>query len=73
MGRMFVSDRFGHGYREEIGEIEEPGIKIEIESELELQAGCSEKIGTQRYGVFNDIIKHLSIRSIKVFRSLSEA
>ena len=73
MGRMFVGDRFGQGYREEIGKIEEPEINIKMESELELQAGRSEKIGSQRYGVSTDIVKHLSVRSIEIFRSLSEA
>ena len=73
MGRIFVGDQFGHGYREEIGEVEEPEVDVELENGLELQAGCSEKIGTQRYGVSADIVKHLSVRSIEVFRSLSEA
>ena len=73
MGRMFVGDRFGQGYKEEIGEVEEPEMEVEFESELELQAGRSEKTGAQRYGVSTDIIKHLSVRSMEVFRSLSEA
>jgi superfamily II DNA helicase RecQ len=73
MGRMFVGDRFGQGYKEEVGEVEEPEMEVEFESELELQAGRSEKTGAQRYGVSIDIIKHLSIRSMDIFRSLSEA
>ena len=68
MGRLFVGDRFGQGYKEVVGEVEEPEMEVELESEVELQAGRSEKIGGQRYGVSTDIIKHLSIRSMEIFR-----
>jgi len=71
IGRVFISEQFAAGYKEEVGEIEEP--EMEGEDGLEISAGRTEKIGVQRYGVPSDIIKHLSIRSMETFRPLSEA
>ncbi|KAL2349603.1 P-loop containing nucleoside triphosphate hydrolase protein [Cryomyces antarcticus] len=71
IGRVFVGEQFGSGYREEVGEVEE--AEVELEDALELHAGRGEKIGVQRYGVPSDIVKHLSIRSMETFRPLSEA
>jgi hypothetical protein len=45
---------------------------MELESGLDLQAGRTEKIGVQTYGVPVDIVQHLSIRSVQFFRQLSE-
>ncbi|TKA79675.1 hypothetical protein B0A49_04714 [Cryomyces minteri] len=45
---------------------------MELDSGLELQAGRTEKIGVQTYGVPIDIVQHLSLRSVKFFRQLSE-
>ena len=72
LGREFVGAQFGHGFREQVGEeaIEEP--EMELESGLDLQAGRTEKIGVQTYGVPVDIVQHLSIRSVQFFRQLSE-
>ncbi|KAK5020229.1 hypothetical protein LTR16_001602, partial [Cryomyces antarcticus] len=72
IGRQFVGEQFGHGYQEQVGEedIEEP--EMELDSGLELQAGRTEKIGVQTYGVPIDIVQHLSLRSVKFFRQLSE-
>ena len=71
IGRVFVGEQFAHGYREEVGEVEEP--QVEVEDALELHAGRGEKMGVQRYGVPSDVVKHLSIRSMETFRPLSEA
>lgn len=71
VGRVFVGEQFASGYREEIGEVEEP--EVEVEDPLELSAARTEKMGVQRYGVPSDIIKHLSVRSMETFRPLSEA
>jgi len=38
-----------------------------------MSAGRTGFIGANRYGVPSDVIKHLSIRSLKTFRPLSEA
>lgn len=72
IGRQFVGEQFGHGYQEQVGEgeVEEP--EMEVDSGLELQAGRTEKIGVQTYGVPIDIVQHLSLRSIQFFRQLSD-
>ncbi|KAF3029165.1 hypothetical protein E8E12_000446 [Didymella heteroderae] len=72
LGREFVGAQFGHGFREQVGEevIEEP--EMELENGLDLQAGRTEKIGVQTYGVPVDIVQRLSIRSVQFFRQLSE-
>ncbi|KAJ9624574.1 hypothetical protein H2203_005309 [Taxawa tesnikishii (nom. ined.)] len=71
MRRERVSEQFAHGTREQIGEEEIEEAEEELDSGLELQAGRTEKIGVQRYGVPVDIVQHLSMRSIKFFRQLS--
>ncbi|TKA60633.1 hypothetical protein B0A49_13140 [Cryomyces minteri] len=71
IGRKFVSDSFAHGYKEEIGEVEE--AEIDTDDALEMSAGRGGEIGINRYGVSSDIVKHLSNRSIDTFRPLSEA
>ena len=71
IGRVFIGEGFAAGYKEEIGEIDE--AEVEVEDGLEISAGRTEKIGVQRYGVPSDIIKHLSMRSMEIFRPLSEA
>jgi hypothetical protein len=50
--------------------IKEP--EMELENGLDLQAGRTEKIGVQTYGVPIDIVQHLSVRSVQFFRQLSE-
>jgi len=71
IGREFIDGSFGAGTQDEVGEVEEP--EVEVDSPLEMSAGRTGFIGANRYGVPSDIIKHLSIRSLKTFRPLSEA
>jgi len=70
IGRVKVGESFAAGYKEEIGEIEEP--EVEEESGLDLQSGRGEKQGSLKYGVPVDIVAHLSVRSLETFRPLSE-
>jgi len=73
IGRVFVGEQFARGYREEIGEAEDAEeAEMEVSDPLELSAGRGEVMGEQRYGVPSDIVKHLSVRSMKTFRPLSE-
>ena len=71
IGRVVVGESFASGYKDEIGEVEEP--EVEEESGLEVQAGRGEFNGAMRYGVRIDLVKHLSARSIDTFRPLSLA
>ncbi|KAK3059396.1 hypothetical protein LTS18_010971, partial [Coniosporium uncinatum] len=71
IGRVYVSDEFAKGYKDEVGEVEEP--EVDVDDGLELSAGRTGEIGVRRYGVPSEIIKFLSVRSIDVFRSLSES
>ena len=68
IGRKKVGSRFAQGYQEEIGEIEEP--EIDEEDPMDLAAARGSAVGQRRYGVSSDIIKHLSMRSIELFRPL---
>jgi hypothetical protein len=70
IGRVKVGESFASGYKEDIGEVEEP--EAEEESGLDLQSGRGEKQGSLKYGVPVDIIAHLSVRSLETFRPLSE-
>ncbi|GAB7357797.1 hypothetical protein MBLNU459_g0613t1 [Dothideomycetes sp. NU459] len=70
IGRRFVGQEFARGYNEEIGEVEE--AEADEDDPLELSAGRGSAVGSRRYGVSVDIVKHLSSRSIDTFRSLSE-
>jgi superfamily II DNA or RNA helicase len=70
VGRKVVGDRFAHGYMDEIGEVEEE--EADTDDALEMSAGRGGEVGTNRYGVPVDIIKHLSDRSVSTFRPLSE-
>ncbi|KAK5009446.1 hypothetical protein LTR28_001016 [Elasticomyces elasticus] len=72
IGRQVVGEQFGHGYQEQVGEEDIGEPEMELDSGLELQAGRTEKIGVQTYGVPIDIVQHLSLRSVKFFRQLSE-
>ena len=71
IGRVFVDEMFRVGTQDNIGEVKEAEIKEE--SALEISAGRTERIGVNQYGVSSDIIKHLSIQSVKTFRPLSKA
>ncbi len=71
IGREFVDEGFGTGTQDEVGEVEE--AEVEADSPLEMSAGRTERIGVNRYGVPSDMVKHLSIRSLRTFRPLSEA
>lgn len=72
IGRAVVGEAFGHGYNDEVGEIDEAEIDEEGESALELQSARTTKMGLGNYSVSVDIVKHLSIRSMETFRPLSE-
>lgn len=72
LGREFVGAQFGHGFREQVGEEAIEEAEMELENGLDLQAGRTEKIGVQTYGVPVDIVQHLSIRSVQFFRQASE-
>lgn len=71
IGRKFVGDEFARGYKEEIGEVEEP--EVEDEDPLEQSAGRSSATGASRYAVSTNIVRHLSQRNIDTFRPLSES
>ncbi len=70
ISRRVVGDGFAHGYAEEMADIEEP--EIEGDDALEMSAGRGGEVGTNRYGVSVDVIKHLSSRTVDTFRPLSE-
>ncbi|KAK4904466.1 hypothetical protein LTR28_000954, partial [Elasticomyces elasticus] len=55
IGRQVVGEQFGHGYQEQVGEGDIEESEMELDSGLELQAGRTEKIGVQTYGVQIDI------------------
>jgi hypothetical protein len=66
-----VDPHFSRGAKDEVGEVEEP--EVEEEDIRHLGAGRGEIQGDLKYAVPVDIINHLSIRSLRVFRPLSEA
>lgn len=70
IGREVVSDQFAEGYKEELGEVEEP--EQQVEDPLELQSGRGEAFGATRYGVRADIVKHMTPKLIETFRPISE-
>jgi hypothetical protein len=69
--RVVVGDSFSKGYQDEIGEVEEAKVDEDREDALELQNSRTTVIGVSNYSVSIDIVKHLSIRSIKAFQPLS--
>ena len=71
IGREVVGESFASGYKEEMGEVEEP--EVDEESALELQNGRREAMGSIKYGVPVDIVNNLSVKSLRIFRQLSEA
>jgi len=71
IGREFVDEGFGAGTQDEVGEGEE--LEVDADSPLEMSAGRTGQIGVNRYGVPSDVVKHLSVRSLRTFRPLSEA
>ncbi|KAG6157487.1 hypothetical protein E4U50_007512 [Claviceps purpurea] len=71
IGRRFVGDEFARGYKDEIGEVDEP--EHETEDPLEMSAGRGSAMGANRYAVPSDLVKHLSQRNIDTFRPLSQS
>ncbi|KAH5441620.1 hypothetical protein HBI60_255780 [Parastagonospora nodorum] len=72
IGRQFIGKDFRYGThdrnsQEDPEELEE----TELESGIDLQAGRTERIGLQSYGVPMDMVKNLSSRSIHFFQALS--
>ena len=53
-----MGDEFARGYKEEIGEVEEP--EVELEDPLEQSAGRGAAVGMNRYTVSKDIVRHLT-------------
>jgi superfamily II DNA helicase RecQ len=70
IGREVVSDKFAEGYKEELGEVEEP--EKEMDDPIELQSGRGDAMGASRYGVRADIVKHMTPKLIETFRPISE-
>ncbi|KEF50790.1 uncharacterized protein A1O9_13158 [Exophiala aquamarina CBS 119918] len=70
IGREVVSDKFAEGYKEELGEVEEP--EREMDDPIELQSGRGDATGASRYGVRSDIVKHMTSKLIETFRPISE-
>ena len=66
-----MDPHFSRGAKDEVGEVEEP--EVEEEDIRHLGAGRGEIQGDLKYAVPVDIINHLSIRSLRAFRPLSEA
>ncbi|KAI7286249.1 hypothetical protein KC352_g4971 [Hortaea werneckii] len=68
LGRGVIGDHITQGYAERTDEVEETEAD---DDGLEVSAGRSGEIGAQRYRVSLEIIKHLSSKSIDLFRQLS--
>jgi hypothetical protein len=73
IGRVKVGESFGKSYQDELGEVEEAEVEDDGEDVLELQNSRTTAMGVGNYSVPNDIVKHLSVRSIDAFRPLSMA
>jgi hypothetical protein len=58
IGREHVGVTFVSGYKDEVGEVEEP--EIESDDPLEISAGRGSAVGVNRYAVRSDIVRHLS-------------
>jgi superfamily II DNA helicase RecQ len=71
IGREVVGAQFSKGYQDEVGEVDEPEVDDDGEDAIELQAARTTNMGISNYSVPIDIIKHLSNRSIDIFRPLS--
>lgn len=71
IGREVIGESFASGYKEEMDEVEEP--EEEEESALELQSGRGEAVGSTKYGVPIDMVNNLTVKSLTVFRTLSDA
>jgi superfamily II DNA helicase RecQ len=71
IGRVVVGETFSKGYKDDVGEVEEPEVDDDGEDVLELQNARSTATGVGTYSVPMNIIKHLSVRSIDAFRPLS--
>lgn len=70
IGRKVVGEGFARGFNEGAEEVEE--AEVEEDDPLEMSAGRGAAVGANRYSVSIDIIKHLSSRTLEVFRPLSE-
>ena len=69
IGREVVGEKFAAGYKEELGEVEEP--EKEENDPLEVASGRGDVIGALRYGVRADIVKHLTPKLIESLRPMS--
>jgi hypothetical protein len=71
IGRVVVGESFSKGYQDEVGEVDKAEIDEDGEDAIELQNARTTVMGVGNYSVPIDIVKHLSVRSIEVFRPLS--
>ncbi|KAF3000054.1 hypothetical protein E8E13_000058 [Curvularia kusanoi] len=71
IGQVVVGKTFSKGYKDDVGEVEEPEVDNNGEDLLKLQNAQSTATGVGTYSVPINIIKHLSVRSIDAFRPLS--
>jgi hypothetical protein len=73
IGRVNVGGVFGKGYKDKVGEVEEAEVDEGGEDVLELQNLRLTVMGIGNYSVLMDIVKHLSVCSMDLFRPLSMA
>ena len=67
IGRVAVGESFSKGYQDEIGEVDEAEVDEDGEDVIELQNARTTVMGVSNYSVLINIVKHLSVRSIKAF------
>jgi hypothetical protein len=66
-----VSKAFSKGYDDNIGKIEKAEVDKKGKDIIELQNSRTTRIEVGNYAVLINIVKHLSMRSINMFRPLS--
>ncbi|CAN9385033.1 unnamed protein product [Alternaria alternata] len=71
ISQVVVGERFSKGYQDEVGEVDKAEVDKDRENVMELQNARTTVIRVGNYSVLIDIVKHLSVRSIKAFRPLS--
>jgi hypothetical protein len=69
--REKVRQTFSKGYDDDVEEVEEEEVNNNSKDIVELQNSRTTSIGIRNYAVLINIVKHLSVRSINIFRPLS--
>jgi hypothetical protein len=69
--REKVGQTFSKGYDNDVEKVEEEEVNNNGEDIIELQNSRTTSIGISNYAVLIDIVKHLSVQSINLFRPLS--